>query len=403
MTALEKLLAGAGTAWPESRRREALSLARSLELPGRRTEGWRLTDLAALYAQRFDLAGQSRQPEIDAWKIPGTSTIVFVDGRFSAALSDLQDDPAVSVAPLGLESTDLHAHFGVLEDSDVFAALNSAHFEDCAWVRVKGEARHPVHILHLGTQPGAAWHPRCVAVLEENARATLIEQHVGSGWCNATTEIAIGAGAGLKHVVLQQQDEAAFHVGRSRVGLGRDADYDAVSVSLGARVSRFEQGVVLSGPGASVKLSGLSLTGGRQVSDARTRIDHAAPDCTSVQRHKCIADGASSAVFSGNVVVHRGASGTNSNQSSRNLLLSGRAKIDAQPQLEILNDDVSCRHGATVGRIDAEELFYLRSRGLGEAEARRLLICAFAAEIVDRIPVKPLREALSREFFGRLS
>ncbi len=403
MNALEKLLAGARDAWPKATRQDALKLAQTLELPGRRTDGWRLTDLAALYAQQFVPGDASAQPEIEAYKIPDTSRIVFVDGRYSEALSDLKNDPAVSISPLGLEDPNLHQYFGANEDRDVFAALNTAHFEDCAWVKVKGEATYPVHVLHVGTGKGSAHHPRCVVQLAPNSRATLIEQHVGLGLSNATTEIEIGDHAGLKHVVVQQQDESAFHIGRSFVKLHQGSSFEAVSLSLGSRLSRYEQKVAMTKPGASVTLHGLSLTDGRQVSDSQTRIDHLAPDCTSLQRHKCIADGASSAVFSGNVVVHKGASGTNSNQSSRNLLLSGRAKIDAQPQLEILNDDVSCKHGATVGQIDPEELFYLKSRGLDEPDARRMLICAFAAEIVDHVSVKPLREALNNSLYGRLA
>ena len=173
-------------------------------------------------------------------------------------------------------------------------------------------------------------------------------------------------------------------------------------MALGGKFSRYDQRVLHEGEGAEARLDGLILADENQVADTHTRIDHLAPDCRSFQQHKCIASGQSTAVFSGNIVVHRGAKGTDTRQSSRNLLLSRKARIDAQPQLEIMNDDVSCKHGVTMGKLDAEELFYLVSRGLQESQARKLLIHAFAAEIMDRISIQPLVQSLRDSIDGRL-
>ncbi|HQT26517.1 MAG TPA: Fe-S cluster assembly protein SufD, partial [Burkholderiales bacterium] len=218
---------------------------------------------------------------------------------------------------------------------------------------------------------------------------------------NGMTEVVLQEHAALRHVRVQREGADAVHVGNTEVNMERGSSYDSTVVSLGGRLSRHFLHLSHHGEGCEARLEGLTSADGRQISDVHTRVEHLVPNCKTVQRQKCIADGASSAVFSGDIVVHRGAAGTDTRQESRNLLLSGRAKIDAQPQLEILNDDVSCRHGATVGQLDLEELFYLKSRGLSELEARKLLIYAFAAEIVDRIPIPALVESLKQ--FGRLA
>lgn len=392
--------------WLGGLRSRAQDSAARLHFPGPKHAGWRLTDLNPLYAQRFAAVAWSRAlPDITPYLVPGALRMVFVDGSYAAALSDLPQAAGVEIAPLGLEDAALHAYFGTGAnvEQDVFAALNTRFFDDCAWVKVTGEVAQPIQVLNIATQ-AAALYARCLVVLAPNSRATLIEQHVGEAAClsNGVTEIVLQAHAALRHVRVQQGGAQTFHVGHCAVSVAQGASYDATAVAFGARLSRLNLQVALEGEGAEAKLDGLALTDGREVSDAHTRIEHVAPHCRSVQRHKCIADGASHAVFSGEIIVHKGAKGTDSNQSSRNLLLSGRAKIDAQPQLEILNDDVSCKHGATVGQIDQEELFYLKSRGLAEDHARKLLIYAFAAEIVDRIPVASVVEGLKGAMFERM-
>jgi Fe-S cluster assembly protein SufD len=210
------------------------------------------------------------------------------------------------------------------------------------------------------------------------------------------TEIAVGANAHVRHVRRQQEGPAAFHIATSAVRLERDASYRSVAVATGARISRYNLDVVQAGAGTRCQLDGLALIRDRQLADTHSFVDHAHPHGTSRQLHKCVAGGHAHAVFNGRILVRTGAQRTDSSQSSRNLLLSRRAHVDTKPQLEIFADDVKCAHGATVGQLEAEELFYLRSRGLAEGPARALLTYGFAAEVVDRIPIPSVVDALHR-------
>jgi Fe-S cluster assembly protein SufD len=213
---------------------------------------------------------------------------------------------------------------------------------------------------------------------------------------DAVTEIAVGENARVQHVKLQRETQTAFHIAACAVALAKDAHYASHTVTLGARISRYNLNVVQQGEGAQAWLDGLALISGRQVADTHTLMDHARPNGRSKQLHKCIVGGAAHAVFSGKIVVRPGAQRTDSAQESRNLLLSDKAHMDTKPQLEIFADDVKCSHGATVGQLDAEQVFYLRSRGLSDGRARDLLAYAFGAEVIDRIPVPSLVEQLEQ-------
>lgn len=414
----EQLLLGKAVkseGWLETVRAEALESARALNFPSDRHDDWRFTDLSPLFQHAFQPVGSFARltpGDIGKFVIPGSIRLVFVDGSFDAGLSDQGlSDPTgaatgVTVASLveRIGDDQVEAHFArqVSFRQDAFAALNTRFFEDGAFVHVTGEAAAPIHILHVATrrETPSAIYPRCLVVMEPNSRATVVEDYAGLedgvNFSDAVTEVVLKDDAQLQHVRVQREEKSAFHVGHCSVGLGRGSVYAATSLAFGARVSRHSMHVVQLGEGAEIRLNGLALIAGRQLADTHTRIDHAVPGGKSVQLHKCIADGAAHAVFSGKVIVHPGAAGTDSAQSSRNLLLSGKARIDTQPQLEIFNDDVSCKHGATVGQIDADALFFLKSRGLTEERARNLLTHAFAAEIIDKIPVPPLVESLSR-------
>ncbi|MBI5429873.1 MAG: Fe-S cluster assembly protein SufD [Nitrosomonadales bacterium] len=396
--------------WLEAIRAAALDTAKALNFPSERHDDWRFTDLSPLFQHDFhpvdSYAGLARA-DIEAFLIPGSARLVFVDGCFAPELSDLsQAGQGVIVKSLAecLGDKRVEAHFAqhVSFEKDAFSALNTRFFEDGAFVHVSGEAAAPVHILHVATRRDtpSAIYPRSLVVMEANSRATVIEDYVGLGdginLSNAVTEVVLKEYAQLQHVRVQREAKSAFHIGRCSVAAAQGSVYTSTSLAFGARVSRLALHVTQRGEGAEIHLNGLALIGGRQIADTHTRIDHAAPRGKSVQLHKCIADGAAHAVFSGKIIVHEGATGTDSAQSSRNLLLSGKAHIDTQPQLEIFNDDVSCKHGATVGQIDADALFFLKSRGLTGERARNLLTHAFAAEIIDRIPVPALVESLGR-------
>jgi Fe-S cluster assembly protein SufD len=235
-------------------------------------------------------------------------------------------------------------------------------------------------------------------LVEAGAACTLIEDYASLGeniyFNDAVTEIVAGEGARVRHIRVQREAGGAFHVGHCAVAVAKDGRYASHSVALGARISRLDLDVLQQGEGVDVELNGLALIAGRQLADTHSLMDHARPHGNCRQLHKCIVGGAAHAVFNGKIVVRPGAQLTDSSQQSRNLLLSDKAHVDTKPQLEIFADDVKCAHGAAVGRLDPEQLFYLRSRGLPEPQARSLLTCAFAAEVLDRIPVPSLVESL---------
>lgn len=409
----EQLLLGKAVksdGWLENIRVEALERAGGLNFPSERHDDWRFTDLSSLFQHGFQPVGSFARltlADIEKFLIPDAIRLVFIDGCYADGLSDLtQAGTGVTVASLAERLGDqlVAANFGhhAPYKQDAFVALNTNFFEDGAWVHVAKEITTPIHILHVSTRREApsAIYPRCLVVMESAGRATVVEDYVGLddgiNFSNAVTEVVLKEHAQLRHVRVQREEKNAFHIGHCSVESGRGSVYAATSVAFGARVSRHTLHVTQQGEGAEMRLDGLALIAGRQIADTHTRIDHAAPRGKSVQLHKCIADESAHAVFRGKIVVHKGAAGTDSAQSSRNLLLSGKAHVSTQPQLEIFNDDVSCKHGATVGQIDADALFFLRSRGLTEERARNLLTHAFAAEIIVKIPVPFLAESLSR-------
>lgn len=409
----EQLLVGKtvqSDSWLDEIRVDALARARALNFPSDRDDNWRFTDLSSLYSHAFhpvDTFAHLSLAQIGKYLIPGSIRLVFVDGSFSADLSDSGNAGEAFVAAsiaecfgdsMVVETFGRHAPY----KDDAFVALNTNFFEDGAWVHVKSDVVAPIHILHIATrrQTPSAIYPRGMLMLESHSRATIVEEFVGLDagvyLSDAVTEVVLKDGAALRHVRIQREDASAFHISHCSVTCGRDSVYEATSLAFGARVSRYDLQVMQKSGAAEITLNGLALISGRQIADTHTQIDHAAPNGKSVQLHKCIADGSAHAVFSGKIIVHPGSSGTDSEQSSRNLLLSDKAHIDSQPQLEIFNDDVSCKHGATIGQIDADALFFLKSRGLNEDRARSLLTHAFAAEVIDRIPVPFLVDSLNK-------
>ncbi len=416
----EQLLLGKtvkSESWLQRIRLDALERAATLNFPPASHDDWRFTDLSSLFMHGFssvDSFANLKLADIAKYLIPGSIRLVFVDGSYAAELSDLTHaGSGVTVASLAERFGDhlVEANFGRYApyDQDAFVALNTNFFEDGAWVHVEKEIAAPIHLLHVATRRDtpSAIYPRCMVMMEKSSSAILIEDYVGLGdgiyFSNAVTEVVLKERARLQHVRIQREEKNAFHVGHCDVVSGRDSNYSAISVALGARLSRHSVHITQQGEGAEMHLDGLALIAGRQIADTHTLVDHAVPRGKSVQLHKCIADGSARAVFSGKIMVHVGATGTDSAQSSRNLLLSDKAHIDTQPQLEIFNDDVSCKHGATIGQIDLDALFFLKSRGLSETRARNLLTHAFASEIIDKIPVPALVESLAGMILDRMN
>jgi Fe-S cluster assembly protein SufD len=415
---IESLLEGyemprSGISWLNERRAQALERANALTVPTARDEEWRFTDISPLTKLNFRLAADAPRltmADISGFVVPeAIARLVFVDGVFAPALSAVTGLPqGVVVASL---ATALDAHAAAIEphlarhasfEGEVFPALNTACLREGAFVRVAGNRKYPapIQLLFVSTQAGMAAYPRCLVIAEAGSECTLIEDYVSLGdavyFNNAVTEVVVGEGAQVRHVRVQGEAAGAYHIATCAASLAKDARYASHTVTLGARLSRFNLGIVQQGDGAEVVLDGLAIIAGRQLADTHTLMDHARPHGRCRQVHKCIVDGGAHAVFNGKILVRPGAQLTDSSQQSRCLLLSERAHVDAKPQLEIFADDVKCAHGAAIGQIDAEQLFYLRSRGLPESRARKLLTYAFAAELIARIPVPSLVERLER-------
>ena len=397
--------------WLNQRRAHALERANALSVPTTRDEEWRFTDLAPLNRlQIASPASEAASVDVAPYVVPEAALrLTFVDGVYTPALSSNGALPAgviVTTLAQGLKSHAalIEPHLGTHAafESQLFAALNTAWLRDGVFVHLakNAELRDPLHLLFIATRSDAASCPRCLIVAEAGAACTVIEDYVSTTAAayltNAVTEIAVASNARVQHVRLQRESSEAIHIGTCAVSLAKDAAYVSQAIAFGARLSRHNLNVTHQGEGAEAVIDGLALINGRQVADTHTLMDHAHPNGRCTQLHKTIVGGTAHAVFNGKVLVRKDAQLTNSAQQSRNLLLSSTARVDTKPQLEIFADDVKCAHGATVGQLDAEQLFYLKSRGLPDGQARNLLTYAFGAEIVDRIPVKSLVAQLER-------
>jgi Fe-S cluster assembly protein SufD len=358
--------------------------------------------------------------QVAPWE-DGWTNLVFVDGRFSSSLSCLNsDDQGVKVGNLAAAISNgtgdlehlLSKHASFQEDG--FTALNTAFLGDGAFVRVAKNhvASSIINLVYLTSacSLATASHPRSLIFVEEGAQATVIESYLGlhetaktpdSGpeyFTNAVTEIALADGAVVDHYRLIAETSQAFHVGTSRVSQGRDSSFSSASFATGTALARNDFEVLLDGPGASCVLNGLYLTADGQHMDNLISIDHAQPYTSSNLTYKGILDGKSRAVFGGQVLVRKDAQKVNAQQSDKNLLLSGQAEVDSKPSLLIYADDVQCGHGATAGHVDKDSLFYLRSRGLELETASRMLVHAFAREIIETVKVESLNNFLDDLF-----
>ncbi len=398
--------------WLKALRAQALERVGTLTLPSTHDEAWRFTPLAAFARQSFHpLRTPTKLQPGDIAHLhiaEATTRLVFVDGVHAPQLSNLKSDAALAVgtlaAMLSTQASSIQAHLGqqVAGHDALFAALNTAFLQDAAVLVVPRASAlaAPVHLLFISTQSEVASHPRLLLVAGAGSKLTVIEDYValheGSYFTNAVAEVVVGANAQLEHVRLQRESKQGFHMASCAVSLGAAGRYHSVNIALGGQTSRLDLKVTQTAEGSECTLDGLALIDGEQLADTHTFIDHAKPHGVSRQLHKCIVGGTAHAVFNGQVMVRPGAQKTDSAQSSRNLLLSRKAQVDTQPQLEIFADDVKCTHGATVGQLDSDEVFYLQSRGLSERVARNLLTYAFGAEVINRIPVASLRQQLEQ-------
>jgi Fe-S cluster assembly protein SufD len=416
---------GEGTkepSWLRARRLAAFERFKGRGFPTAREEAWRQTSVARIAGTAFSRPdpGGRGDAVAKAAGLPdlGGPTAVFVDGRFSSTLSAGEGGAGVEVTSLREALQKAPSRLEPLwtlpaeATTSAFGDLNAALHDDGAVVFLApgAIAAKPLHLVFLSTHGNGtpfASHPRSLVVAGKGSEARIVETHLGPDGtvylANAVTEVHVGEGASVHHYRLQREGEAAFHVGRLSVRLDRDGRFRDQSISLGASLARHDIDVTFAGEGAECSLEGLFFADGDRTTDVHTRIDHAAPHCASRELYKGILDGRGRGVFHGLVVVRPGAQKTDAMQSNKNILLSRQALVSSTPQLEILADDVKCKHGSTTGQLDPVAVFYLRSRGIGEGEARALLTSAFAGELVGKIEIGALRAAVEAELEARLA
>ncbi|HZP34112.1 MAG TPA: Fe-S cluster assembly protein SufD [Candidatus Acidoferrales bacterium] len=402
-------------AWLRALRERGFARFAEAGFPTTRDEDWRFTNVSAIAQTPFQLARDLRSSGVygetlDACRIPGAACqLVFVNGRFAAQLSELGNLPeTVKVASLAQVITDssksVEAHLGsyLNIERDAFCALNTAFIEDGAYVYLpRGTViEAPICFLFIslpGHEPEMT-NPRNLVVAEDSTEASVVEDYVslGSGisFSNAVTELVAGENAVISHYLIEREDRQAYNVSTLRTQQARSSNVSSHSVLLGGGLVRNNVHPVLAGEGGECLINGLFIGNGRQHIDNYMLVEHASPHCSSRQFYNGILDGRSHGVFHGRIIVHKDAQKTDAKQTNRNLLLSDDAQIDTKPQLEIYADDVKCTHGATIGQVEENALFYMRSRGIEESAARGLLLLAFANECLDRMKSTPVREYL---------
>ena len=399
--------APAAEPWIQALRDRAFARFNELGFPTTREEEWRFTNVARIARSTF-ATGRRGGVGFDAGSGKGSIQLVFANGHLLSPPESLPKgleadglalDPAAAAQHLAK-----HASFA----ENAFVALNTAMIADGALVRVARGAviEEPIEILYVttnSTQPIAV-HPRALIVVGADAHCTIVERYYsaddGAHFTNAVTEIVVGDRAVVDHYKVQQESLNAFHISTLQATIGRSAAFSSHSISLGGALVRNDVNATLS-EGSDATLNGLYIVNGTQHVDNHTTIDHAMPHGTSHELYKGILDGKAHAVFNGKIIVRKDAQKTDSKQTNKNLVLSDDAVVDTKPELQIFADDVRCTHGATIGQLDAEALFYLQSRGIGKREARRLLTYAFAQDVVDRIKVQSLRDSLERILFEK--
>ena len=413
-----------GPRWLQDLRDRGAARFSALGFPTVRDEDWRFTNIAPIANTEFGPAPVDARANEDILKAVADSDaanrVVVLNGRFSLELSRVNGLPqGIRVGSLAAAVTE-HAdvvprYLGQLAEfgTKAFTALNTALAVDGLYVHIPDGVvvDQPLHLLFVSV-PGTGAAPmmsnvRTLIVAGDRSQVRIVESYAGlqggAYFTNAVTELFAGEGAVVDHYKVQQESLEAFHVASMHLHAGRNANVSSHSISLGGKIVRNDVAAVLDGDGAECTLNGLYLADGDRLVDNHTSIDHAKPHCPSHEVYKGILGGKARAVFNGKIIVRQDAQKTDAKQTNRALLLSDNASINTKPQLEIFADDVKCTHGAAIGQLDDDAIFYLRARGLTYVEARDMLIHAFAGEILDRVKVEPLRRALEGELFAQLA
>lgn len=414
--------------WLKDLRIKAFAYFTENGFPGVTNEDWKYTNTAPLAKENFETVGENTiltedndgliDAQFSAFYVESkASQLVFVNGKFNAKLSDVSALSGKAIVLTFAEALNDEKLAEIIEaklaksvgcDFNGFAALNTAFVEDGVFLYVPKNAKieTPIHLLFASTKNKASF-PRVLVVAESFSEATLIESYTRiedeKYLTDAVVEIVLADEAKLKHFRVQRESHSAFHIGTTHVELGRGSVYDATNINLGGRLSRHDINLKFNAEGGEAFVDGLYMLGGEQHHDTHSVIDHRLPNCVSHQNYKGILNGKSRGVFNGKVFVRENASGTDAKQSNKNLLLSNDARIDTKPQLEIYNDDVKCAHGATVGQLEDEEIFYLLSRGIGLKLATNLLTYGFAEEIINKIEIESIKQQLDEAVLNRLN
>jgi Fe-S cluster assembly protein SufD len=411
----EKSATQNGRSWLSPIRQAAIERFSELGFPTTRDEDWRFTNVAAIARTPFRLPqdGHIRltSQDLDPFLFPGLecTQIVFVNGRYSPGLSSSKPLPnGVKIGGLAQAITSdrslIEPHIAQYADyqKDAFSALNTAFMYDGAFIYItRGMVlQEPIHLLYISTATTdpIITHPRNLVVMDEDSQATIVESHASLGsdvyFSNVVTEAVVGENSILSYYFIERESKKAFNISTLRVQQGRSSNVVTHSVLIGGALVRSNVHPVLAGEGGECIVNGLFMSTGRQHMDNYMKVEHASPHCDSRQLYKGVLDGKSRGVFHGRIIVHKNAQKTDAKQTNKNLLLSEEAQIDTKPQLEIYADDVKCTHGATIGQMDRDAIFYLRSRGIAEESARALLLLAFAGESLRRMRVEPIRRRL---------
>jgi Fe-S cluster assembly protein SufD len=417
----EKGLNGASESPLHTLRRTGFAAFAEHGFPTTAEEEWRFTNVAPIAATQFQpvLAYERSgftETDLRPWSLGQTGVVlVFINGHYSRELSSVHSlPPGVTICSLSealVHDPSLSARYFPRErGGDTFAALNTAFLVDGAFVRVGDGVtlNEAVHILSLASSGGTPLliQPRHLIIAGNRARLSVVETYGGQGpgvyFTNAFTQILVGEGGAVEHDKLQMENLDSYHVATTLVSLKGEGSFTSNAINLGGALVRNNVNALFEGERSECTLNGLSVATGTQLVDNHTVIDHATPRCESHELYKSVLDGSSRGVFNGKIFVRQDAQKTDAKQTNKTLLLSDDATIDTKPQLEIFADDVKCTHGATVGQLDEEQVFYLRARGIGETEARDLLTFAFATDVINRVHVDALRDKLDALLHTRL-
>jgi Fe-S cluster assembly protein SufD len=414
--------------WLKVLRENAYAAFEQTGFPGTDDEEWKYTNVAQVGKRHFVPSSvQGNDFELELRNVADDrfyqeaeqSRLVFINGAFSAKFSSTEALVGGVVAMRLADALRSEAYEPVVRaqlarsadyNENGFVALNTALVDDGVFIVIPKGAKVdvPIALIFVSTDaaPDMASFPRVLVTCERESSATLVESYIGLGagsyLTNSVVEIVVEDNAQLEHIRVQRESERSFHIGTTAVKLGHHGRWNSTAINLGAGIARHGIRVSLEKEGAECWVDGLYVVGDGQHTDTHSTIDHLVPNCTSHQIYKGILDGKSRAVFNGKVFVHEGARGTDAMQTNRNLLLSNEARVDTKPQLEIFNDDVKCAHGATVGQLEEEELFYLVSRGLHTEIARNLLTYGFAEEVINKITLASIKDELDEAVLNRL-